>query len=168
MRGTKITAIVVAPLLLLYDKNRFLQDYFDLVKHLPAGASGPRDTAFLRHILKRRGALDLMNVSELNSIVKYSGGVIRDLLTLAGSAASYAYREDQNRIGPAHVRSAVQQLGKRYLIGLGNTHRRRLRRLMDNDEFPIEDRSRSNSWLTGRSWNTSITGESLSRYIRRL
>jgi hypothetical protein len=74
LRGTKITAIVVAPLLLLYDKNRFLQDYFDLVKHLPAGASGPRDTAFLRHILKRRGALDLMNVSELNSIVKYSGG----------------------------------------------------------------------------------------------
>ena len=45
LRGTKITVIVVAPLLLLYDKNRFVQEYFDLVKHIPA-ALGPRDVAF--------------------------------------------------------------------------------------------------------------------------
>lgn len=139
LRGTKITVIVVAPLLLLYDKSRFLQDYFDLVKHIPAAAAGPRDSAFLRRILERRHALDLMNRPELNSIVKYSGGVIRDLLTLASSAAAYAYRDDEDKIGPRHVRAAIGQLGNRYLAGLGTVHRRRLRRLAEDHEFRTED-----------------------------
>ena len=105
LRGTKITVIVVAPLLLLYDKSRFLQDYFDSSEdRIPAAGTGPADKAFLRQILERRGALDLMNRSEVSSIVKFSGGVIRDLLTLASSAAAYAYREDQDRTAPARPR----------------------------------------------------------------
>jgi hypothetical protein len=139
LRSTKITVIVVAPLLLLYDKSRFLLDFFDLVKHIPAAATGAGDAAFMRQILERRGALELMNRSGVTSIVKFSGGVIRDLLTLASSAAAYAYREDQDIIGPHHIQSAIQQLGKRYLLGLGWTHRRRLRQLSENDEFPIDD-----------------------------
>jgi len=139
LRGTKMTVIIVAPLLLWYDKSRFLQDYFDLVKHIPAAAADPQDSAFLRQILERRGALELMDRAEVTSIAKYSGGVIRDLLTLARSAAEYAYRDGEDRIGRQHVRAAVKQLGNRYLVGLGKTHRMRLRRLADNEEFPIED-----------------------------
>lgn len=139
LRGTRITVIVVAPLLLLYDKGRFLQDYFDVVKHIPAALAGRGDASFLKEILERRGALDLMNRAELGSIVRFSGGVIRDLLTLASSGAAYAYRDNQDRIQPRHVRAAIQQLGNRYLAGLGTTHRRRLRNLIANNEFPIED-----------------------------
>jgi hypothetical protein len=51
LRGTKMTAIVVAPLLLWYDKSRFLQDYFDLVKHIPAAAADPGDSVFLKQVL---------------------------------------------------------------------------------------------------------------------
>ena len=139
LKGTKMTVIVVAPLLLWYDKSRFLQDYFDLVKHIPAAAASPQDSAFLKQVLERRGALELMDRTEVTSIAKYSGGVLRDLLTLARSAAEYAYRDDQDRIGRDHVRVAVKQLGNRYLAGLGKTHRFRLRRLAENDEFPIEN-----------------------------
>lgn len=139
LRGTKITVVIVAPLLLLYDKGRFLQDYFDLVKHIPAASTGAKDAAFLREVLERRGALGLMNQTSVNSIVKFSGGVIRDLLTLASSAAAYAYREGEDKIGARHIRGAVQQLGKRYLAGLGNTHMRRLRQLAVNKEFPVND-----------------------------
>jgi len=138
LRGTKITVIVVAPLMLLYDKSRFIQDYFDIVKHIPA-AKGQQETAFLRQILERRGVLELMDRSELSSIVKFSGGVIRDLLTLASSAAADAYRDQQDRIAPRHVRAAVNQLGNRYLVGLGNVQRRRLRRLAENEEFNVDD-----------------------------
>ena len=139
LTGTKMTVIVVAPLLLWYDKSRFLQDYFDLVKHIPAAAADPGDSAFLRQILERRGALELMDRAEVTSIAKYSGGVLRDLLTLARSAAEYAYRDDQDRIGRKHVWAAIKQLGNRYLVGLGITHKHRLRRLAVNKEFPIED-----------------------------
>jgi len=139
LKGTKISVIIVAPLLLWYDKSRFLQDYFDLVKHIPAAAAGPRNSAFLRQILQRRGALDLMDRTEIAAIAKYSGGVLRDLLTLARSSAEYAYRDAEDRIGRGHVNAAIKQLGNRYLVGLGNTHKRLLRRLIGHGEFPIEN-----------------------------
>ena len=137
LRGTKMTVIVVAPLLLWYDESRFLGDYFDVVKHIPAAA--PAESAFLFEILERRGALELMDRKDIASVVKYSGGVLRDLLTLARSAAEYAYHDDQDRIGRQHVRAAIKQLGNRYLAGLGRTDRLRLRQLANNEGFRVGD-----------------------------
>lgn len=138
LRGTKVTVIIVAPFTLLYDKGRFLQDYFEQVKHIPAGV-GTGEIAFLTQILERRGGLELMNRTELNSIVRSSGGVIRDLLTLASAAAAYAYQDNEDKIGPRHVRAAIRQLGNRYLAGLGNPQKRLLRRLANEQEFPLDD-----------------------------
>lgn len=139
LRGIQISIIVAAPLLLWFDKSRFLQDYFDEVKHLPAAISDPDKSDFLRQILLRRGAADLMNEHEISEIARFSGGVLRDLITLARTSAATAYREDKDRIDASHVRSAVRQLGKRYLVGLGKTHRARIRRLMENEEFMLEN-----------------------------
>lgn len=141
LRTTKMTAIVVAPLLLWYDKSRFLQDYFDLVKHIPAAAANPNDSAFLREVLERRGALELMAAGEISRIAKHSGGVLRDLLALTRSAAEGAYRDDEDRIGRGHVTAAIKQLGNRYLVGLGQTQKRLLNRLSDKGSFPIDDPS---------------------------
>ena len=139
LKGTNISIIIVAPLLLWYDKSPFLQDYFDLVKHIPAAAADPKHSAFLRQILQRRGAPDLMDRAEITTIAKYSGGVLRDLLTLARSSAEYAYRDGEDRISRRHVNAAIKQLGNRYLVGLGDTHKMFLRRLIDDGEFPIEN-----------------------------
>jgi Cdc6-like AAA superfamily ATPase len=139
LKGTKISVIIVAPLLLWYDKSRFLQDYFDPVKHIPAAAADPQHSDFLRKILQRRGAPDLMDRAEITSIAKYSGGVLRDLLTLARSSAEYAYRDGEDRISRRHVNAAIKQIGNRYLAGLGNTQKRLLRSLIEDGEFPIEN-----------------------------
>jgi len=80
-----------------------------------------------------------MDRSGVSSIVKASGGVIRDLLTLSHSAAQYAYRDGEDRIGSRHVRAAISQLGKRYLLGLGRTHLRILGQLSRRGEFPIQN-----------------------------
>src|ERR1039457_880884 len=141
LRGTKISVIILAPLLFLYDKSRFLQDYFDLVKHIPAAAADPKHSAFLRQILERRGAADLMDRAEITTIAKYSGGVLRDVLTLARSSAEYAYRDGEDRVSRRHVNAAIKQLGNRYLAGLGNTQKRLLRGLTEDDKFPIENSS---------------------------
>ena len=89
--------------------------------------------------MERRGALDLMGPAEVGAVAKHSGGVLRDLMTLTRSAAEYAYRADKDRISRQHVRSAIKQLGNRYLVGLGNSHKRLLRRLSDDGDFPIDD-----------------------------
>jgi hypothetical protein len=139
LREAKISVVVAAPLSLWYDKSRFLQEYFEDVKHIPAAISDPKKSDFLSRVLLRRGAAELMGEKEISEIARFSGGVLRDLITLARTSAEAAYREDQDRIGFTHVRSAIRQLGKRYLVGLGNTQRRRIQELIDDAEFSIED-----------------------------
>ena len=80
-----------------------------------------------------------MDQQEISDISRFSGGVLRDLITLARTSAETAYREDKDRIDASHVRSAVRQLGRRYLVGLGKTHRARIRRLVENEEFLLEN-----------------------------
>ena len=60
-----------------------------------------------------------MEGHEISEMTRFSGGVLRDLITLARTSAEAAYRDDKDRFGPVHVRSAIRQLGKRYLVGLG-------------------------------------------------
>jgi ABC-type dipeptide/oligopeptide/nickel transport system ATPase component len=139
LRGTKISVVVATPLLLWFDKSRFLQDYFDDVKHIPAAITDPEKSDFLNQVLIRRGAAELMDEHEISEMSRFSGGVLRDLITLARTSAEAAYREDKDRIGPAHIGSAVRQLGKRYLLGLGATQRKWIQRLIDNQEFPVEN-----------------------------
>jgi hypothetical protein len=135
VRGMQVTMIVAAPLLLWYDNSRFLQDYFDVVRHIPAAAVDPKESGFLKAILKRRGADKLMSVASMSDICRSSGGVLRDLLELAQSAAQYAYRDAEDRIGKQHVRAAVRQLGNRYLAGVGTTRTRLIRRLLRDKQF---------------------------------
>ena len=139
LRDTGISVIVATPLLLWFDESRFLQDYFDDVKHIPAAISDPGKSDFLNQVLLRRGAAELMEEREISEIARFSGGVLRDLITLARTSAEAAYRDDKDRIGPAHVRSAIRQLGKRYLVGLGTAQRKLIRRLIDNKQFSTED-----------------------------
>jgi len=138
MRGMKVTITVAAPLLLWYDKTRFLQDYFDLVKHIPVVAADPKESGFLKDVLKRRGASELMSDRSMNEISQFSGGVMRDLLSLAKSAAQYAYRDAKDRIGGKHVQAAIRQLGNRYLVGLGANQRMYIRRLQKGGPFSPE------------------------------
>jgi len=139
LRKAKISIIVAAPILMWFDQSRFLQDYFDDVKHIPAVVSDPKKSGFLNQVLRRRGAADLMTDREIAELCRFSGGVMRDLITLARTSAEAAYRDDKDRIGTAHTASAIRQLGKRYLVGLGTAQRKIIRRLIDNEEFSIED-----------------------------
>jgi hypothetical protein len=79
-----------------------------------------------------------MNEREIAELCRFSGGVMRDLITLARTSAEAAYRDDKDRVGAEHAASAIRQLGKRYLVGLGNAQQRVIRRLIDNEEFSVE------------------------------
>jgi len=149
VRGMKVSMILAAPLLLWYDKTRFLQDYFDVVKHIPAAAVDPKESVFLKDILKRRGAGDLMSARSIAEICQFSGGVLRDLLTLAQSAAQYAYRDAEDRIARKHVQAAIRQLGNRYLVGIGSPQRRLIQRLQREGRFSTQD-SASRELLVNR------------------
>src|ERR1035437_8105306 len=90
-----------------------------------------------------------MSAASLNDICRSSGGVLRDLLELAQSAAQYAYWDAENRIGKQHVRAAIRQLGHRYLAGVGTTRTRLIRRLLKDKQFSPSS-SDSKDLLVGR------------------
>src|ERR1022692_2964235 len=158
----RVTMIVAAPLLLWYDKSRFLQDYFDIVRHIPAAAIDPKESGFLKAILKRRGADKLMSAAAMSDICRFSGGVLRDLLELAQSAAQYAYRDAEDRIVKQHVRAAIRQLGNRYLAGVGTTRTRLIRRLLRDKQFFPTMQTQRTCWSAGKSLNTLVAGAPLS------
>jgi len=139
IHSLSLTVIVAAPLLLWYEPSRLLQDSFDLVKHIPAAIADPKESDFLKTILRRRGAGELMSGKLMNEICTFSGGVLRDLLNLARSAAEYAYREDKDRINGQHVKASIRQLGNRYLVGLGRTHKNIIRQLLTDGSFSPEN-----------------------------
>ena len=139
LRDHKISVIVAAPLLSWFDQTKFLQDYFEEVRHIPAAVSDPEKSDFLKEVLVRRGALGLMDERGVADLARFSGGVLRDLITLARTSAEAAYRDDADRIAPNHIETAISQMGKRYLTGLGHTHRFLLRRLIDNRQFPLDN-----------------------------
>jgi len=158
LRDTGISIIVAAPLLLWFDKSRFLQDYFDDVKHIPAAISDPEQSDFLNQVLLRRGAAELMGDREIAELCRFSGGVMRDLITLARTSAEAAYRDDKDRVGTEHTASAIRQLGKRYLVGLGNAQRKIIRNLIENEEFSVEN-SLSKQLLVNRQVLEYFSGQ---------
>jgi len=74
---------------------------------------------------------------------------MRDLLSLAQSAAQYAYRDAKDRIGGKHVQAAIRQLGNRYLVGVGASHKYRIQHLLKGQHFSTAD-STSRELLVNR------------------
>jgi hypothetical protein len=129
VRGLGVAVLAVAPLSVLYGKGRSVTEYFDRVHHIPTVSVDPGKFTKLKTVLIQRGVGDLAQSSEIEKIVKASGGVLRDLIALARDAGETAYLDSSEEIKAAHVKSAAKQLGESYLRGLSATQLRVLRKL---------------------------------------
>lgn len=135
-RRLKISVLATAPISVLYGAGQSVSDQFDRVQHLPAMAIGP-DENFLRTVLVKRGGSYLLSDSDAGSICRYSGGVLRDLISLARDAAEEAYISGHDAIRPEDVDKVVQQLGTAYLRGLGPDAIKSLVALEKNKAFQV-------------------------------
>jgi hypothetical protein len=102
LRELKVSVIATAPLSVLFGVGVGLSisDHFDRVHHLTVIASEPGNTS-LWSVLERRSATNLLNPGITGSICEYSGGVLRDNISV----------ED--------IEKVAHQLGNGYLRGLG-------------------------------------------------
>ena len=91
---------------------------------------------FLMKVLRARDAgagLLLYDMAVL--IAAYSGGVLRDLLGLARSAAQIAYMTGAEQILAPHVQTAAEQMGRKYMLGLTPAELETLQRLRTSGVF---------------------------------
>lgn len=129
LRGLGVAVLAAAPLSVLYGRGRSVADHFDRVHHIATVKVDPGKTTKLKSVLIQRGAADLAQRAEIERIAKASGGVLRDLVTLARDAGETAYLDGSDEIKAAHVKAAAKQMGQGYMRGLGPAHLKVLRKL---------------------------------------
>jgi len=124
----KISVVIVAPWSLAFRSDEKLSETFDRVHEIRMYASSQRDE-ILKGILSTRDSARLINEESIDSLTSYSGGIIRDLITLARDAGEAAYRDGVASIELHHVKSAATNLGRSYAMGLDPSQIRRLRQI---------------------------------------
>lgn len=112
--------ILTAPVDLLWldsGELRALTETWDILLYEDP-ADDPKAQAFLLEVLRRRVDPDLLPEMIWLSLVRASGGVIRDLIELARKAVEEAYLEGRDIVGQAEVDAAIAHFARALALGL--------------------------------------------------
>jgi len=100
-----------------------------------------------------------MHHDQMQRLCLASGGVLRDLISLARNAGENAYLDDADSIEVSHVDRSIEQLGNSYLLGLGTRQKTVLKKMLDGEGFAPSDSESMELLITRR-----ILEQSGSRY----
>jgi len=114
-----VGVVLVGPLRALYGLDRVLVQRFDSFHYQPwidvSKNRAGRD--FLSTVLTTRAA-DAFDPPAIDPLVAGSGGVLRDLLSLAQSALVESYMNGADRVGSHEVDDAIEAFGRKHLQGV--------------------------------------------------
>ena len=116
-QNLEIPVVCVAPLALQFTPQSDLREQFDRIHEL---SSIWTHGTGLDRILKLRDSQSLLTPGAGTKIINGSGGLIRDLITLARDAGEEAYVSGSQQIENDHAVSAVRQMGMSYSRGLSH------------------------------------------------
>lgn len=108
-----VSVVASAPIAVLYGAGKSVADHFDRVHHIPAVR-----VEDAKEVLRHRGGSDVISQANRSALAKASGGILRDLVSLARDAGEEAYLDGGETIALRHVKVAINQLGQSYLRGL--------------------------------------------------
>jgi hypothetical protein len=131
-----VGTVLVGPLRALYGLDRVLAQRFDSLLPLPwiDATANPKERAFLVGVLTKRAGEALASPG-IDALVNASGGVLRDLLSLAQSALVEAYMGGSDSIGSHEVDDAVDAFGRKHLQGLRPAELEVLQRVRTQGKF---------------------------------
>jgi hypothetical protein len=115
-----IGIVLVGPLKSLYGVDRTIVQHFDELHYQPwiDPCSGLNNRSFLAELLRKRLPGNALDESALETLTRWSGGVLRDLLALAQSACVEAYMEGSEAIRLEHAFAAIDSFGRKHMQGL--------------------------------------------------
>lgn len=139
LRSAEIGVVLTAPLLSLYGRHRPLLERFDHIVHLPPvelDSLGKNEGGqFLLNVLESRDPGHVVPNATATHLAVLSGGVLRDMLGLAGDAAKLAYMAGSDKVTEAHATAAAVQLARTRWMGLNANDIAMLRRVMKGETF---------------------------------
>jgi hypothetical protein len=116
----QIGVVLVGPIRSLEGFGRLEVDRFDKL-HMQAPVDVEQDPVgreFLFRVLRARSDESLLPDEAARAIVAGSGGVLRDLISIAKAAGDEAYLAGADQITPSHVAAAVDEFGRSMMVGL--------------------------------------------------
>jgi hypothetical protein len=138
LKSSRIGVVVVGPMRFMTGVDRWFVDLFDHTHfQLATNPKQPKGLSFLIKVLRRRAEPDLLPDECLKPLARASGGVMRDLLTLAKRAGEEAYAAGHDPITTRDVTQAVDVFGRSLAIGLDHEQLKQLRHLKRKGAFVV-------------------------------
>jgi hypothetical protein len=148
-----IGIVLVGPLLAAYSQYRDIiepavnytsyQSCFDLDNDSDA-------RIFFEKILSVRSRENFIETSALQSLVSYSGGVLRDLINLTQSSIEEAYVSDEETLNQSHVKAAADSFGRAKLLGISDQDLETLKQVAQTGKFIPRTDEEVRLLVTGR------------------
>jgi hypothetical protein len=117
-----IASVVVGSVRIMYEeftKSTLEQsvDYFEY-KSCWDVENDPSAYAFFESILKQRATEGFIESDAIDAIIRYSGGILRDLINLTQASIEEAYLIGDENLKLIHVEKAAETFGRAKLLGL--------------------------------------------------
>jgi len=140
LKAAGIGVVVVGPARFGLASDRTVAKLFDVIHIVQtANPESPEGLAFLSQVLRNRASIDVLPGDAVHGIAANSGGILRDLLSLANHAAIDAYDRGKDAIDSADVRSATYTLGESKAVGLDAASLAILRSILSGVPFKLND-----------------------------
>jgi hypothetical protein len=136
LRSLRVGVLSTAPISVLYGVGKQVADHFDRVHHIAPLLSSAGENQ-LKGVIEKRQGTDLLEAATATMICNASGGVLRDLITMARDAGEGAYIAGSDHIKVVHAEATIKQLGTSYLRGLGPKEIAALRQLHKTKSFDL-------------------------------
>jgi hypothetical protein len=132
-----VGVVLVGPLRVMYGLERTVTERFDSFHYQPwiDVRQASSDHLFLTEVLRKRVPVHAFSEPGVDEIVFASGGVLRDLLTLAQSACVEAYLGGADRVDLTEVAAAIDAFGRKHLQGLRPAELEVLQRVRTKGSF---------------------------------
>jgi hypothetical protein len=145
LKSLDVSVIIAAPISVL---GTPIETMVESVLRLPN--IDPKASSLLPEILSQRGAEEAMSRRAIDLLCRYSGGVLRDLISLSRAAILKAYLANCDRIDESHVETSAREMGYAYYLGLGSEQVQTLLKLRDSGSFSPDTPDRQSLLTTGQ------------------
>lgn len=123
--------VLVGPQHLRFSPQRSIEQAFETMHlHGATGLDTPEGGTFLTAVLRARVGEDVLPPEPAEALIRWSGGLMRDLVALGRAAFAEAYAGGSDTIETDHVNIAADRFGRDLLLGCTTGMVARLRVLL--------------------------------------
>jgi Cdc6-like AAA superfamily ATPase len=151
LKAAGIGVAIVGPIRYMVGTDRSVTSRFDQT-HFRLGFDPalPSNLTFLSDVLRKRSDADFLTSEAIVLLARASGGVLRDLISLAKRAGQEAYAAGHDRVTEEDVKTAIDAFGRSLAVGLDDEQAKMLRHLHGGGGFVIRGERELSLLETGR------------------